>query len=274
MIGYPCAVRTIARFLLAFAILGLAAGCKRGPSSWKEWMDEAPAAYRASQWDKAFEACGKAYQVALENANGPQVIAAYECMADTARLTGKAERAIPAFATILAKYDKDLQKSGGALRMRNNHSVALVEAGEKREGIALLASTLDAYVGTPFDSKLNYRLRMTLVENLARATRVLPEEDAGVRVSSEILAEILSHLENERFRKNEINTIGSGDALAAIADLVSQRGDPKYGSELAAMAREQRKVEDELLEGQPRRMPCESLTVRSLVMKPCYAILK
>ncbi|APV48524.1 hypothetical protein BWI17_01765 [Betaproteobacteria bacterium GR16-43] len=267
-------MRTAAHCLLAFALACSAAGCKRGPSSWKDWIDEATPHYRASQWAKAYEACEKAYNVALETSNGPQVVAAYDCMAETARLMGTPGKANAAFAPILAKYGTDLQKSGAGLRLRNNYGVALVEVGDKRDGIAQLEAALDAYPGTPFESKINYRLRMTLIENLARAVRVLPEEDAGVRVSSEMLAEILSTLENARFQKNEITTIGSGDALAAIADLVRLRGDPKYAAELAAQAKEQRALEDTLLEGQLRRMPCESLSVRSLVMKPCYATLK
>jgi len=250
------------------------AACKRGPSSWKDWIDEAAIAYRASQWPRAYESCEKAYNVALEAANAPQLIAAYDCMADSARLMGTPAKANAAFVPILGKYDADLLKSGTALRLRNNYGVALVEIGDKREGIAQLLATLDAYPGTSSDSKLNYRMRMTLIENLARAVRVLPEEDAAVRVSSEMLAEILSATENARFLKNEITTIGSGDALAAIADLVSLRGDPKYAFELAAQAKEQRTLEDALLEGQLRRMPCELFSVRSLVMKPCYATLK
>jgi len=43
---------------------------------------------------------------------------------------------------------------------------------------------------------------------------------------------------------------------------------------LAAKAREQLAIEDDVLEGQMRRIPCVNVNIRSLVLRPCYASLR
>jgi tetratricopeptide (TPR) repeat protein len=267
-------VKAALHILAAVSILLLPAGCKRAPASWGEWLDQATAEYNAKQYAKMLESCDRALQIARSDNNGPRVINAYECLAEAAARVNQPERTFEPFRKILSLHDKDLRESGAALRLRNNFGVALVNAGEKREGVDMLESTIDAYEGTPQHSSGYYRIRMLLVENLARAARVFTEEDSGIKVSSVMLEEILVHIENERFRNNLPFTLGTGDALAAIAELVRIRGDPKYALELAAQAKEQQDIEDAVLEGKPRKPPCEQVIIRSLVMAPCYTFLK
>ena len=273
-IGYPTAVRSAATTLFLLLTLTLAGGCSRKPASWKEWMDEAPAPFKAQQYDKAFDACSKAFEYAHAERSGARAVGALECMAEAATREGKTDKAFAAFEIVLGTYDNDLLVSGAALRLRNNYGVHLVEAGRKQDGADLLEASLDAYAETPQRSKDNFRVRMQLVSNLSRAVRVFPDSDASIRVSTEMLAEIINHLENERFRKNLPLTLGTADAMAAIAELIRLRGDPRHAEELLAQAREQLAVEDEILAGQQRRIPCVPVIVRSLVLRSCYATLR
>jgi tetratricopeptide (TPR) repeat protein len=259
---------------LAVAALLAAPGCARKPSSWKEWMDEAPAAMKAGNYAAMFDDCRKAFDYATVDKVGPQAVAALECMALAAENEGKIEKAFPAFEAVLRDFDEDLRISGGALRLRNNYGVALVEAGHKQEGVDLLDASLDAYEGTPQRSKDNLRVRLLLVANLARAVRVFPDSEPSIRVSTDILKEITNHLENQRYRNNLVATLGTADAMTAIAELVRLRGDPAYAQELLAQAKDQLAVEDEILAGEMRRIACQPVIVRSLVMRPCYASLR
>ena len=263
--------------VLPFAfVLALAAGCGKfsKPATWEEWLKDAPAAWQKQDFARAFDLCDHAFALAHQAANGPKAVLALECMAEAATQMGKPEMAFPAYETAMRAYDADMVTLGNALRLRNNFAVALVNAGRKHEGTAGFESALDAYEGTPAHSSANYRIRMLLVTNLARAARVFTDTDSGVRVSSEILREILNHLENERFRQNLPATLGTADALTAIAELVRLRGDPRYATELVAMAKEQRAIEDELLAGAQRRPQCEPVVVRALSFHSCYAQLQ
>ena len=152
--------------------------------------------------------------------------------------------------------------------------MALVNLGEKAGGVAQFEAALDAYEGSAYHSLLHYHVRMVLVANLARAARVFAEEQSGIRVSSVILDEIQVTLENERFNKNFAGTLGTGDALAAISELVRLRGDPKAAAELAEQAKEQQAKESAYLSSASRMPPCDQVIVRSLVMRGCYAVLK
>ena len=257
--------------LVAAAGLIAAAGCARKPASWKEWLDEAPAAFKAEQYDRALEQCGKAFDYALAEKSGPRAIGALECMAEAGHRAGRMEAVFPAFEIVLRDYDNDLRISGAGLRLRNNYAAALVDFGRKEDGMNLFDETLDAYEGTPERSKDNYRVRMQLVANLARTVRVFPDSAPSIRVSTDMLAEILNHVENARFRNNLPFTLGTANAMAAIAELIRLRGDPKAAEELLEKSREQQVIEDELLDGQMRRIRCEPVTVRSLVLRSCYA---
>jgi len=258
---------------MALALV-FAPGCQRKPASWKEWMDEAPATWKAQRFGETFEHCRKAMDYALEEKSGPRAVASLECMAEAATREGKVAKALPAFELVLRDYDADLRTSGAALRLRNNFAVAMVDEGRKQDGVDLFDSTLDAYEGTPQSSRTDYRVRMLLAANLARGVRVFPDSDASIRVSTEILDEIDNHLVTERFRKNPVATLGTAEAMAAIAELIRLRGDPRAANELAAKAREQLAIEDDVLEGQMRRIPCVNINIRSLVLRPCYASLR
>jgi tetratricopeptide (TPR) repeat protein len=263
-------MRAVLALVVATGLLA-AAGCARKPASWKEWIDEAPAAFKAEQYTLALEHCRKAFDYALAEKNGPRAIGALECMAEAAQRAGKMEAIFPAFDTVLRDYDDDLRISGAGLRLRNNYAAALVDAGRKQDGVNLFDETLDAYEGSPQRSRDNYRVRMQLVANLARTVRVFPDSEESIRVSTVILAEILNHVENARFRKNLPYTLGTADAMAAIAHLIRLRGDPVAAEELMAKSREQQAIEDEVLEGRQRRVPCEPVTIRSLMLRSCYA---
>ena len=264
---------TALRILLSLLLL-LPAACSRGPSNWREWIDQATTEFKLGAPGKAFDACNKAYEAAVKDGDAQQVVSAYECLEEAAIQQGKPERALPIFRTVLAKYDSALLKAGSGLRLRNNFAVTLVNQGEKAEGVAQLEAALDAYEHSVYHSSKNYRQRMLLVENLARAARVFTEEDSGIRVSSVILDEIVNDLENARYKKNFGPTIGAGDALAAIAELVRMRGDPQGAKDLAAQAKDQQMQEDDYLAGQPRRIPCDQLIIRSLVLRRCYLVLR
>lgn len=266
-------MRTVLALVVAMGLLA-SPGCARKPASWKEWIDAAQAPWKAQQFDRVLDACRKAFDYAVAEKSGPRAVAALECMAESALRQGRMEEVFPAFEAVLRDYDDDLRASGAGLRLRNNYAVALVEAGRKQDGVTLLDATLDAYEGTPQRSKDNFRVRMLLVANLARAVRVFPDSEPGIRASTELLQEISNHLQNERFRNNLRFTLGTADAMAAIAELIRLRGDPRAAAELAVQAREQLALEDELLAGQMRRIPCEAITVRSLLLRPCYAALR
>jgi len=261
----------LAAAALAIAVLATGAACTRKPAGWKEWIDEAAAHFKEGRYAQAFESCSKAFDDARANKDGTRAVAALECLAESSAREGKPEKAFPAFEVVLREFDDDLRRSGAGLRLRNNYGVALVEAGRKQEGVDLLEASLDAYEGTPYRSKDNKRIRMLLVSNLARAVRVFPDSDASIRVSTTVLAEIVNHLENERFRNNLPFTLGTADAMYAIAELIRLRGDPKHAEELKGQAKEQRDIEDALLEGKMRRPQCEPITVRTLVLRACYS---
>ena len=261
------------RIVLVFLLL-VPAGCSRGPQNWRQWIDQATAEFKAERPAKAFEACDNAWMAAVKEKDAKQAIAAYECLSQAALLLGKPEKTFPAFRKILAEYDRALLESGSGLRHRNNFGVALVNLGEKAEGVAQLEAALDAYEGSAYNSMLHYHVRMLIVANLARAARVFAEEQSGIRVSSVILDEIQVTLENERFNKNFAGTLGTGDALAAISELVRFRGDPKAAAALAEQAKEQQANESAYLSGAPRTPSCDQVIIRSLVMRGCYAVLK
>lgn len=262
---------------IAFLLcLILPAACSRGPQNWRQWIDQATAEFKADRPAKAFEACDNAWKDAVKEKNAPQAILAYECIYEAAVRLGQTEKTFPYFRTILSTgaYDSAMLESGSGLRHRNNFGVALVRAGEKQEGVAQLDTALDAYAGSAFHSSNNFRQRMVLTENLARATRVFTEEAAAIKVSSVMLEEILVHLEGQRYRNDVSTTLGAGDALAAIADLVRLRGDPKAADELAKQALEQQSMETHFLDRQPRTIPCDQVIIRSLVLRACYAVLR
>jgi tetratricopeptide (TPR) repeat protein len=261
------------RIVLVLSLL-VPAGCSRGPQNWRQWIDQATAEFKAERPAKAFEACDNAWMAAVKEKDAKQVIAAYECLAQASVLLGKPEKAFPAFRKVLADYDRALLESGAGLRHRNNFGAALVNLGEKAEGVAQLEAALDAYEGSAYHSTFHYRVRMLIAANLARAARVFAEEQAAIRVSSVILDEIQATLENERHGKNIAGTLGTGDALAAISDLVRFRGDPKAAAELAEQAKEQQAIESAFLSGAPRTPPCDQVITRSLVLRACYAVLK
>jgi hypothetical protein len=258
--------------VLAAAILATSSACTRKPATWKEWIDQAPAALKAQDFGAMLEACRTAFDIAHEAKNGPQAVLALECMAEAASADRKlVEKVLPAYAIVLRDYDDNLRDTGGGLRVRNNYAAALVEVGRKQEGVELLNATLDAYEGTPHRSAYNFRIRMQIVANLARAVRVFPDSEAGIRASVDLLQEITNHLDNERFRDNLPNTLGAADALFAIAELIRLRGDPKHGLEVAELAKEQQGIEDAILAGAQRRPRCDQVNVRSLVLRPCWA---
>jgi hypothetical protein len=256
---------------LAATLLLAPTGCTRAPASWKEWMDQAPAAFKAQDFTAMFDACQRAFDIAHAQKNGPQAVASLECLAEAAAQGRFGERALPYYEIVVRDYDDNLRESGGGLRTRNNYAATLVDVGRKQEGVDLLNATLDAYEGTPHRSADNFRVRMHLVTNLARAVRVFPDSEAGIRASVDLLQEAQVQIENERFRNNLAGTVGTASALFAIADLIRLRGDPKHADELIVLAKEQRGIEDAMLEGKQRRLPCDQLVVRSLVLRPCWA---
>ena len=266
-------MRRAAALLLA---LVLAPGCGwfSRPSTWEEWLNEAPAAWKAGNYAKVFELCSNAFDAAHLAKQGAKAVLALECMAEASTREEKPEKAFPAYAIVLRDYAADVFRSGSGLRLRNNYGANLVNAGEKQAGLAMLEEALDADEGTIYHSSGNYRLRMFVVANLARAARVFADTPIGIRVSSEILFEIENHLVNERFRQNMHLTLGTADALLAIAELVRLRGDPARAEEIVANAREQRTIEDVLLEGQQRRPQCEPRIIRALSITSCYAEVK
>jgi len=266
-------VNAALRIALVLSLL-VPAGCSRGPQNWREWIDQATAEFKAERPAKAYEACENAWTAAIKEKDAKQVIVSYECLSQAALLLGKPEKTFPAFRTILANYDGAMLESGSGLRHRNNYGVALVNFGEKAEGVAQLEAALDAYEGSAYQSTLHPHVRMLIVANLARAARVFTEEPSGIRVSSVILDEILVTLENERPRNNVAATLGTGDALAAISDLVRFRGDPKAAGELLEKAKEQQAIESDYLSSASRLPPCELVIARSLVMRACYSVLK
>ena len=261
------------RIVLVLSLL-VPAGCSRGPQNWRQWIDQATAEFKADRPAKAFEACDNAWMAAVKEKDAKQAVAAYECLWEAALRMGHPEKAFPAFRRILAEYDSALLESGAGLRHRNNFGVALVNLGEKAEGVAQLEAALDAYEGSAYHSTFHYRVRMLIVANIARAARVFAEEQSGIRVSSVMLDEIQATLENERYARNVAATLGIGDALAAISELVRFRGDPKAAAELLEQAKEQQSIESAYLEGAPRTPPCDQVITRSLVLRACYAVLR
>lgn len=235
-------------------------------------MDQATPPFKAQQFDVAFAHCRKAYDYAVAEKKGPQALAALECMAESSARIGKPELAFPFYEAVLRDYDTSVREASAGLRLRNNYGVALVQIGEKARGVKVLEEALDAYEGTPQASRENYRARMLLVTNLAKAVRVFADGDTGIRMSTDMLAEILNYLENARFRKQEPSTLGTGDALAAISELVRIRGDVRHAAELAEQAKEQLAVETSLSD-EIRRPPCDYVALRSLTFRPCWVQL-
>ena len=261
------------RIVLVLSLL-VPAGCSRGPQNWRQWIDQATAEFKADRPAKAFEACDNAWMAAVKEKDAKQALAAYECLWEAAQRLGHPEKAFPAFRKILAEYDGTLLESGSGLRHRNNFGVALVKLGEKAEGVAQLEAALDAYEGTAYDSHNHNHVRMLIVANLARGARVFAEEQSGIRVSSVILDEIQTALTNDPYSKNVAGTLGSGDALAAISELVKFRGDPKAAAEIAEQARVQQSIESAYLSDASRLPPCDQVIIRSLVLRGCYAVLR
>ena len=241
------------------------------PSTWEEWLNEAPAAWKVQDFAKAFELCSNAFDAAHKAKQGAKAVLALECLAEASTREEKPEKAFPAYAIVLRDYEPDVLKSGSGLRLRNNYGANLVNAGEKQAGLEMLVEALDADEGTIYHSSSDYRMRMFLVANIARAARVFADTPTGIRVSSEILFEIENHLVNERFKQNMHLTLGTADALLAIAELVRLRGDPARAEEIVANAKEQRAIEDVLLEGRQRRPQCEPRIIRTLSITSCYA---
>jgi len=261
------------RTLLVLSLL-VPAGCSRGPSNWRQWIDQATLEFKADRPAKAYEACDNAWKEAVKEKDSKQAIAAYECLYEAAVRLGQIERTFPAIRKILAEYDGTMNDLGSGIRHRNNFGVALVRAGEKQEGVAQLEAALDAYEGSAYHTSNNFRQRTLLIENLARGARVFADEAPAIKVSSVMLEEIQVYVEGQRYRNDVSTTLGAGDALAAIADLVRLRGDPKAADELLAQAREQQSLETNYLSGQSRGIPCDHIIIRSLVIRGCYAVLK
>jgi hypothetical protein len=266
-------MKRLAAAMVAVALV-LAPGCSRKPSSWKDWMDEAPAAWKAERFDEAFEHCRKAFDYAVAERSGPRAVGALEVHGRSRGAAGEDGEGAPGFRGGAARLRRRPARLGRRAAPAQQLRRGAGRGGRKQEGVDLLDASLDAYEGTPQRSLDNFRVRMQLVSNLARAVRRVPRQRRR-------RADLDGHPEGDREPPRERalpqqpavharhRRRDGGDRGAHPA-----AGDPRSAEELLGQAREQLAIEDGVLGGQMRRIPCEPVSVRSLVLRPCFATLR
>lgn len=244
----PTVTGSIARLLFALALPALA-GCDAvfGPKTYEEAMKAAGAAYRAKDAKKAYAACARALELADKVGNGYKAINALDCLGEAAFRLGDPARALPAYAQVIGTYEGMLKGTASRFRIRNNHGVALHQAGRTPEALRALEEALDAWAGTPYATTAYgaFTPRMRIVANLARVAMQSPEAAVAARLTGEIGDEIL---EKAAGNANAVQfLIGASEALEALSALARRRGEVARAEELAATAAELGPAEAEIL---------------------------
>lgn len=248
-------------------------GCESlfGPRTYEDAIAASGKAIREGDMAKAYRHCQRAFDLADKVGNGRKAISALDCAMATSTRLGKPELAFRAYATVLGTYDNDLKTSSNRLRLRNNHAVALHNAGRKDEGLKALDEAVDAYEGTPYaaSSWTRFPERMRMVTNLAHAARHDPGSEIARRLCEERVEDILAKIDT-RFTPVNL-AMGAAEALAAIAEVVRLRGDGARADMLAAIAAERQVLEDGMLAVSPgMRRECEPVGTTGATVESCF----
>jgi hypothetical protein len=259
-------------------VLALAlAGCSpyTPPVTYEAAMKAAGPALKDGKDELALKLCLAAFDFAAKAASGKQAISALECLGEAASRSGAQARALPAYATVIGTYGKNLMTSTGRLRLRNNYGVALYASGNKTGGVAALEEALDAYAGTDFASSSvpEFTRRMSLVSNLARASLAIPDSAVAARVAGPLAEEIEVRIEEGG--RNAALTIGAAEALALIAELERKRGKSKRSGALLALSVERKTAEDAYATAYPgEKRDCDRLAAGTTFYEACFHKLK
>jgi tetratricopeptide (TPR) repeat protein len=261
----------------ALAALLVLAGCDRftPPTSYEAGMKAAGPALTEGKDSLALKICLAAFDFATKAAAGAKAISALECIAEASIRDGSTAKALPAYATVIGTFNKNLMISTGRLRLRNNYGVALYASGKKPEGVIAIEEALDAYAGTEYASSSvgEYPRRMRLVTNLARASLGNPDSAVAARVAGPLAEEI--EVRVAQGGDNVGLTMGSAEALAAIAELERKRGKVDHATALAALSAERKAVEDAFAaRSPPRKRECDRVAAGTAFYETCFQKIK
>lgn len=259
---------------IAAAAALLAAGCGKfgGPKTYDEAMKAAKAALAEGDTKKVHALCARALEIAEKIGNGSQAISALECYVETAARIGKTAATLPAYATVIGRYPKDLANTVSRFRLRNDYAMALHAAGKEDQAIAVLTEALSAYMGTGRAGWDTVWERMHIVRNLAKIHAKKGPSAASAAFAIEWADEIEAHVARNAGAYNL--RLGAGVALEALADLISVNNDPARAAATRAVAVEQKESEAEYLAANPTAAGrCHNIATLAGPFKRCFVVL-
>jgi hypothetical protein len=266
--------RLAAGFLfLALAIA--AAGCSRKPppppppATVAEAMKAAEAAFSRGEWSNVLASCERALQLADKEGKGGSALQSLECMQDAAGRMKPVPSTLKASEIVMGKYAQVLRGSAARHRIPNNHAVMLHAAGRHDEAAGVLSDAIDADVGTGLHSSGDFRARVVMIRNLARASMDSPYGPLAEWIVREALPEVEARLDPERHGIPA--NLGVGDALAAIALLVERRGAATLAAKVSAKAEARMADETAFIAGRPDLSPyCPAVPLHGREVRACF----
>lgn len=226
----------------------------------------------ANEFGNVVRACEQGLAIVDKAGNGQRAVAALDCIAEYSHRIGKGDIALPHYERVFATYDSTVRNSASRFRLRNNYAVTLAKAGRPGDAVRVLAETIDAWDGTPYSvgTPDAFTTRMLLVRNLARAARGDPRGETAEWLATTEAESILASF--AATSPNGVHLAMNGaDALAAIADLVSARGDPDRAAKLREAAAARRAEEEPLVTEAPAiRRDCMEGGTPTLAFRGCF----
>ncbi|MBL0143479.1 MAG: hypothetical protein IPP91_15535 [Betaproteobacteria bacterium] len=259
--------RVPAPIIAVLFALALGACGRSGPNP-AESKDAVMAMWMGKHWDAAFAACDKAFRRSdgTKNVEGSLMFA--ECAIEASTQAGKPELSLPLQERLLASYTSGLSRLA-AVRLANNHGVALLQSGKREKGLARLRGVLDdlADPNRPGEGWSADTARAIVVRNLAYAYYETASEPAVRAWVEEQAAWYLDYF--ERHPGNAGSGIGSAAALDAIS-LVGKRqantGTPAWD----AAVREREALEERVTSHDPQTATvCERRPLGDIRMDLC-----
>jgi hypothetical protein len=264
--------RAAALFIL---LAVLPAGCSRKPppppppATSEAAMKASDDPFTRGEWGKVFALCELAVELADKEGKGGRALWALECMQDAAARMVPAPSTLKASEIAIRKYWPSLQGSGGRHRLPNNYAVMLYAAGRKAEAATVLSETIDAYTGSSLHSSGDFRARVVMVRNLARAVMDTPYDPNAEWLVREALPELEARLVPERYGLH--GNLGVGDAMAAIALLIEKRGAATLAAKVSEKAEARIAEETAFIAGRPDFTPyCQPVVVHGSEVRGCF----
>jgi predicted small lipoprotein YifL len=265
----------LAASLASLALALAVAGCGRKPppppppATVAEAMKAAEAAFSRGEWSNVLASCERALELADKEGSGGKALLSLECMQDAAGRMKPVPSTLKASEIVMGKYAQVLRGSAARHRIPNNHAVMLHAAGRRDEAAAVLSEAIDADAGTGFHSSGDFRARVVMIRNLARASMDSPHGPLAEWIVREALPEVEARLDPERHGLHA--NLGVGDAMAAIARLAEKRGAATFAAQVSEKAEARIAEETAFIAGRPDLSPyCPAAPLHGREVRACF----